>query len=149
MISVIQRVLRASVSVEGTVAGKIGPGILLLAGIERGDTESDLSFTAHKVSELRIFPDEGGKMNRSVIETGGAILAVSQFTLAADIRKGRRPSFDTAMPPNEAQSLFDRFVRELSSLGIPVATGVFGAHMEVSLVNDGPVTFIIDSRKRL
>jgi len=149
MISVVQRVSRASGSVDGNVIGEIGAGLLLLAGIEKGDTDNDLSFTARKATELRIFPDDAGKMNRSVIEAGGAILAVSQFTLAADIRKGRRPSFDTAMPPDEAQPLFDRFVRELSSLGVPVATGSFGDHMEVSLVNDGPVTFVVDSRRRI
>ncbi len=149
MISVIQRVSRASVSVDGNVIGEIGMGLLLLVGIEKDDTDNDLSFTVRKVIELRVFPDDEGKMNHSVVDAGGAILAVSQFTLAADIRKGRRPSFDTAMSPNEARLLFDRFIHELSSLGISVATGSFGAHMEVSLVNDGPVTFILDSRKRL
>ncbi len=149
MISVVQRVSHSSVSVEETCVGEIGQGILLLVGIEKGDTEEDISFTVRKVTELRIFPDEIGKMNRSITDAGGAILAVSQFTLAADIRKGRRPSFDTAMPPDEAQTLFGRLVQRLSNLGIAVATGSFGAHMEVSLVNDGPVTFIIDSRKRI
>jgi len=149
MLSIVQRVSRASVTVEGKVVSEIGRGLLVLAGLEKGDTENDLSYTARKTVELRIFPDDDGKMNRSVPESGGTILAVSQFTLAADIRKGRRPSFDTAMPPEEAQSLFDRFVRELTALGVTVATGSFGARMEVSLVNDGPVTFIVDSRKRV
>lgn len=148
MIVVLQRVSRASVSVEGTVVGEIGPGLLLLAGIEKGDGDDDLDHISRKCVELRIFPDDEGKMNRSVLEHGGAILAVSQFTLAADIRKGRRPSFDTAMPPDDASPLFDLFVKRLSALGATVATGSFGAHMEVALVNDGPVTFIVDSRKR-
>lgn len=149
MIAVLQRVSRASVSVEGTVVGEIGPGLLLLAGIEKGDGDDDLDHISRKCVELRIFPDDEGKMNRSVLEHGGAILAVSQFTLAADIRKGRRPSFDTAMPPDDASPLFDLFVKRLSALGATVATGSFGAHMEIALVNDGPVTFIVDSRKRI
>lgn len=149
MIVVLQRVSRASVSVEGTVVGEIGPGLLLLAGIEKGDGDDDLDHISRKCVELRIFPDDEGKMNRSVLEHGGAILAVSQFTLAADIRKGRRPSFDTTMPPDDASPLFDLFVKRLSALGATVATGSFGAHMEVALVNDGPVTFIVDSRKRI
>ncbi len=149
MITVVQRVLRAAVSVDGAVVSEIGLGLLLLVGIEKGDTEEDIAYTVRKGIELRIFPDDEGKMNRSVAERGGAILAVSQFTLAGNIQKGRRPSFDTAMPPAEAQALFDRLVRELSASGLRVATGSFGAHMEVSLVNDGPVTFLVDSRKRI
>jgi D-aminoacyl-tRNA deacylase len=149
MLAVLQRVSRASVTVDGKIISEIAPGLLLLAGLEKGDTDSDLLYTAHKTVELRIFPDDEGKMNRSVIDHGGAILAVSQFTLAGNIQKGRRPSFDTALPPDEARILFDRFVRELTALGVTVATGSFGAHMEVSLVNDGPVTFIVDSRKRV
>jgi D-tyrosyl-tRNA(Tyr) deacylase len=149
MITVLQRVARAAVTVEGKIISEIGPGLLLLAGLEKGDTDNDLNYTARKTVELRIFPDEEGKMNRSVIERGGAILAVSQFTLAGNIQKGRRPSFDTALPPGEARVMFDRFVQELTALGITVAAGSFGDHMEVSLLNDGPVTFIIDSRKRV
>jgi len=148
MITVLQRVRQASVTVENILFSEIGPGLLLLVGIEKGDTDEDVHFTVRKVVELRIFPDEQGKMNRSVAETGGAILAVSQFTLAANIRKGRRPSFDTAMPPDKAQLLFERFITELRSSGLSVTTGSFGNHMDVALVNDGPVTFIIDSRKR-
>lgn len=149
MLTVLQRVSRASVTVDGGIISEIGPGLLLLAGLEKGDTDNDLNYTARKTVDLRIFPDDDGKMNRSVIERGGALLAVSQFTLAGDIRKGRRPSFDTALPPEEARLMFDRFVQELKALGITVATGSFGAHMDVSLLNDGPVTFIVDSRKRV
>jgi len=149
MITVLQRVSRAAVTVDGKIISEIGPGLLLLAGLEKDDTDNDLNYTARKTVELRIFPDDEGKMNRSVVERGGAILAVSQFTLAGNIQKGRRPSFDTALPPDDARILFDRFVTELTALGIKVATGSFGAHMEVSLLNDGPVTFIIDSRKRV
>ncbi len=149
MIAVLQRVSRASVTVEQHIIAEIGPGLLLLAGLEKSDGDDDLDHIARKCVELRIFPDSEGKMNRSVLESGGSILAVSQFTLAADIRKGRRPSFDTAMPPDGASTLFDLFAKKLSSLGVTVATGSFGAHMQVALVNDGPVTFILDSRKRL
>lgn len=149
MLTVLQRVSRASVTVDGGLISEIGPGLLLLAGLEKGDTDNDLNYTARKTVELRIFPDDDGKMNRSVIERGGAILAVSQFTLAGNIQKGRRPSFDTALPPDEARILFDRFVTELTALGVTVATGSFGEHMEVNLLNDGPVTFIVDSRKRV
>ncbi|HOW51166.1 MAG TPA: D-aminoacyl-tRNA deacylase [bacterium] len=149
MITVLQRVSRAAVTVDGKIVSQIGAGLLLLAGLEKGDTDNDLNYTARKTVELRIFPDDEGKMNRSVVEHGGAILAVSQFTLAGNIQKGRRPSFDTALPPDEARILFDRFVTELTALGVSVSTGSFGAHMEVSLLNDGPVTFIVDSHKRV
>lgn len=149
MIAVLQRVSRAAVTVEGKIISEIGPGLLLLAGLEKEDTGNDLEYTARKTVELRIFPDDEGKMNRSVVESGGAVLAVSQFTLAGNIQKGRRPSFDSAMPPEEAKVQFDLFVQKLAALGVPVVTGSFGAHMEVSLLNDGPVTVIVDSRKRI
>lgn len=149
MLAVIQRVKEASVEVDGTIISKINHGLLILAGIEKSDTSQDLEYCAKKSTELRIFEDAEGKMNLSVQDTAGEILAVSQFTLAGDIRKGRRPSFDTAMPPAEAEKLFGVFVEQLKSICPKVQTGSFGAHMKVSLVNDGPVTFIIDSRKRV
>lgn len=142
MIVVIQRVKEASVAVDGGTVGAIGPGVLLLVGLEKGDGEAILDKAAEKIVHLRIHDDAEGKLNRSLLESGGAVLAVSQFTLAGDIERGRRPSFDRAMPPDEARPLFDAFVRRLGSLGVAVRTGVFGAKMAVALVNDGPVTFI-------
>lgn len=149
MITVIQRVLKASVSVEGIVISSIEKGMLVFAGLEKGDNGTDTDYTLKKISELRIFEDSEGKMNRSIADTGGELLVVSQFTLAGNIHKGRRPGFDNAMEPHTAQKMFDDFVGELKKTGISVKTGRFGAHMEVSLINDGPVTFIIDSRKRI
>jgi D-tyrosyl-tRNA(Tyr) deacylase len=145
--AVIQRVGEAEVKVDGMSVGRIGRGILVLLGVERGDGERDADRLAEKTCNLRIFEDQAGKMNLSVIETGGEILAVSQFTLAGNCAKGRRPSFDSAAPPEEANRLYEYFVERLRGLGIKVETGVFQAMMQVSLVNDGPVTFILESRK--
>ncbi len=144
---VLQRVKRASVVVEGRISGEIGKGICLLVGIEKGDTLQDVEFLARKAVELRIFPDRDGKMNLSLAEVQGEVLAVSQFTLAASVRKGRRPGFDNAENPARAAELFTRFVDLVRESGFEVATGVFQASMEVHIVNDGPVTFILDSRK--
>jgi D-tyrosyl-tRNA(Tyr) deacylase len=144
---VLQRVKRASVVVEGRISGEIGKGICLLVGIEKGDTLQDVEFLARKTVELRIFPDREGKMNLSLAEVQGEVLAVSQFTLAASVRKGRRPGFDNAENPERAAELFARFVDLVRKSGFEVATGVFQATMEVDIVNDGPVTFILDSRK--
>jgi D-tyrosyl-tRNA(Tyr) deacylase len=144
---VLQRVKQASVVVEGRIAGEIGKGICLLVGIEKGDTLQDVEFLARKAVELRIFPDQEGKMNLSLAEAQGAVLAVSQFTLAASVKKGRRPGFDNAESPGRAAELFDRFVGLVRESGVRVATGVFQALMEVQIINDGPVTFILDSKK--
>ncbi len=126
----------------------IGTGILVLLGVEKEDTADDASALARRIVELRIFEDEAGKMNRSIAEAKGEILAVSQFTLLGDCRRGRRPSFDPAAPPDLAKPLYEQFVKEIDELGVPVATGVFQAMMDVELTNQGPVTFILDSRKR-
>jgi D-tyrosyl-tRNA(Tyr) deacylase len=142
VIVVIQRVTRASVEVDGRPVAAIGPGVLLLVGLEKGDGEAVLGKAAEKIVHLRIHDDDAGKLNRSLLEAGGAVLAVSQFTLAGDLERGRRPSFDRAMPPEEARPLFDGFVDRLRALGAPVRAGVFGAKMAVALVNDGPVTLI-------
>jgi len=142
---VIQRVRRASVSVREEVVGQIGAGLLLLAAVEKGDDEVTICAAARKIRELRIFNDEAGKMNRDVTEIGGAILAVSQFTLAGAIARGRRPSFDNAEWPDRAQAMFEIFVRELAATGIRVETGRFREMMIVSLENDGPVTFVYDA----
>jgi D-tyrosyl-tRNA(Tyr) deacylase len=143
---VLQRVREASVETEGRVAGRIGRGICLLVGVEKGDTEAEAGRMAAKVVDLRIFPDEAGKMNLSLADVGGEVLAVSQFTLAGSVRKGRRPSFDGAEEPGRAEALFARFVDAVRARGIPVATGVFQALMTVRIVNDGPVTFVLESR---
>ena len=143
----IQRVASARVEVAGEVTGRIGPGLLVLAGFEDGDDEADLLGVSAKLARLRIFPDEAGVMNRSVLDVGGEILAVSQFTLFASVKKGNRPSWSRAARPEVSQPLFDRFVQQLSlATGQTVPTGVFGADMQVHLVNDGPVTIWIDSR---
>jgi D-aminoacyl-tRNA deacylase len=134
------------VTVEGQVTGTIGPGLMLLVGITHEDTEEDARFAADKIANLRIFEDEGGKMNLSVLETGGAILSVSQFTLYGDCRKGRRPNFMAAARPEQAEPLYERFNALLREQGLQVETGVFGAMMDVSLVNDGPVTLIVETR---
>jgi D-tyrosyl-tRNA(Tyr) deacylase len=141
---VLQRVSRARVTVEGRVTGEIGRGLLLLAGFTDGDSEDALAWMADKVVGLRIFPDEEGKMNRSVQEVGGGLLVVSQFTLYGDTRKGRRPSFIDAARPEVAIPLYERFVALLRATGLPVGTGEFGAMMDVELVNDGPVTLILE-----
>ncbi|MBS1141180.1 MAG: D-tyrosyl-tRNA(Tyr) deacylase [Proteobacteria bacterium] len=144
---VIQRVMQASVRVDGQIVGEIGPGLLILAGFEEADGDADLEWMAGKIVRTRIFADENGVMNRSVLDFGGEILAVSQFTLYASVRKGNRPSWNRAAKGDVSQPLFERFVSRLSAeSGKPVSTGVFGADMQVSLINDGPVTLIIDSR---
>ncbi len=142
---VLQRVKEARVDVEGRTAGRIGPGLCLLVGVEKGDGEADAQRLARKCVELRVFPDAGGRMNLSLAEAGGEVLAVSQFTLAASVRKGRRPSFDGAEEPGRAVELFDHFVGAVQALGVTVETGVFQALMQVHIVNDGPVTFILES----
>jgi D-tyrosyl-tRNA(Tyr) deacylase len=147
MRAVIQRVTRASVRVEGSIVGEIGAGLLVLLGVATGDGEEDARFLADKVAALRIFEDAEGKMNRSVSDTQGGVLAVSQFTLLGDVRKGNRPSFMAAAPPAEASALYDRFCVLLREKGLEVATGVFRADMKVELVNDGPVTILLDSAK--
>jgi len=147
MIAVLQRVSRASVTVTGVEHAAIGRGLLVLLCAVKGDGEVDIDYTVKKTSQLRIFEDEGGKMNRSVAEIGGEVLVVSQFTLAAATGKGNRPSFDAAESPARARELYETFVRRLREAGLPVRTGVFGAMMEVSLVNDGPVTVLLDSQE--
>lgn len=142
---VIQRVTEARVEVGANVTGSIGPGLLVFLGIGKSDTEQDAKYLAQKVLDLRIFPDEAGKMNRSIREAGGGLLVVSQFTLYGDCRKGRRPSFDLAASPAEAARLYQYFVDMARQTGISVETGVFQAQMQVHLVNDGPVTLICDS----
>ncbi len=139
---VVQRVSRASVRVDGEVVGAIGPGLLVLVGVEKGDTATAAERAAQRLATLRVFEDEAGHMNRGLDEVGGAVLVVSQFTLSGSIRRGRRPSFDGAARPEEAEPLVDALVAALAARGVRVATGVFRAHMEVELVNDGPVTFV-------
>ncbi|MBX0328954.1 D-tyrosyl-tRNA(Tyr) deacylase [Oscillochloris sp. ZM17-4] len=145
MRAIIQRVSQASVEVEGEVVGAIGAGLLVLLGVGVGDGEAEASLLAEKTAQLRIFADEGGRFDRSLIDIGGAALVVSQFTLYADTRKGRRPSFTDAAPPEIAAPLVQAYAAALRALGIPVESGVFGASMRVALVNDGPVTISLDS----
>lgn len=145
MRAVVQRVRAASVEVDGQVVGSIGGGLLVLVGVGRDDGPEDVRYVAGKVKDLRVFEDTDGKMNRAVGEAGGSVLVVSQFTLYADARKGRRPSFDAAAPPGLARALCDNVVQELRAAGLPVETGVFQAHMLVRLENDGPVTVLLDS----
>jgi D-tyrosyl-tRNA(Tyr) deacylase len=144
MRAVVQRVSEAGVTVEGRVAGAIGKGLLVLVGIGHADTEETARTLAAKIARLRIFQDAEGKMNLSVQDVGGGVLAVSQFTLLADARKGNRPSFTDAAPPEAANRLYEAFCAALADLGLPVARGIFGAHMDVRLTNDGPVTIILD-----
>ena len=143
---VLQRVSRASVEVDGVLAGSIERGIVMFLGIGRLDSEKDADYLIGRVIHLRMFPDEHGKMNRSVMDIRGAILVVSQFTLYGDCRKGRRPSFDQAAPPDQALPMYNYFLERLSTYEVTVQTGVFQAHMNVSFLNDGPVTFLLDSR---
>ena len=145
MCACLQRVSEASVTVAGEVCGKIGPGLVVLLGVTHADTPQTASVLADKVAGLRIFGDPDGKMNLSVKDVGGAVLVVSQFTLLADARKGRRPSYTAAAPPEQAEQLYEQFVAELGRLGLSVATGRFRQHMQVALVNDGPVTILLDS----
>ena len=145
MRAVIQRVSEANVSVNGKVVGAIGPGLLVLLGIRRGDTDNSLVWLVDKIAGLRIFRDEQDKMNLSLADVGGELLVVSQFTLYGDCRKGRRPGFDQAAPPDEAEILYRRCIELFQQRGFKTEGGIFGAVMQVSLVNDGPVTFVIDS----
>jgi D-aminoacyl-tRNA deacylase len=144
MRAVIQRVSRAAVRVEGRVAGEIGAGLLVLLGVAAGDVEGDAARLAEKVARLRVFENEEGRFDRSVLDSGGAVLVVSQFTLIADTAKGNRPSFTAAAAPDEAERLYERFCTALRDLGLAVEQGVFGARMGVELVNDGPVTIVLD-----
>lgn len=147
MRAVVQRVKSASVEVGSAVVARIGPGLLVFVGITHDDGPDDVRYIAAKILDLRIFPDEAGRMNRSVVENQESVLVVSQFTLYADCRKGRRPSFDAAARPESAEALYLDVVRLLGESGLTVATGVFQAHMDVALVNDGPVTMLLDSRR--
>jgi D-aminoacyl-tRNA deacylase len=148
MRAVVQRVAEAAVRVDGELVGSIGPGLVVLLGVGVGDEDDDADFLADKVLHLRVFADEAGQMNRSVADVGGGLLVVSQFTLLGDARRGRRPSYTGAAPPDEANRLYERFAARLRESGRPVATGVFGATMDVSLVNQGPVTILLDSRRQ-
>ncbi len=149
MKALIQRVSRASVMVDGKVMGNIGGGLVVLVGISREDSEKDIDYLVDKVAQLRIFSDEAGKFNISAMEIGGEMLLISQFTLLADTRKGRRPSFIEAAPPQQAESLFNLFVERMRNTGLKVATGRFQAHMLVEIHNDGPVTVMLDSKEKL
>ena len=144
---VLQRVNSAHVDVAGETVGSIGVGLLILVGVTHTDNEEDAEYLARKVIQLRIFPDDAGRMNRSLLEASGGLLVVSQFTLYGDCRKGRRPSFDDAARPEQARALYERFIEHLKSSNIAVETGVFQAEMEIHLINDGPVTFILDSKR--
>lgn len=153
MRSVIQRVRSARVTVGDRVVGAIGHGLLALVGVEEGDTRADVEYVATKIRDVRIFEDEGDetgrkRMNRSVVDVGGSVLVVSQFTLSGDVRRGRRPSFDDAAPPDVAKALYEEVVASLRASGLTVETGEFQAMMVVALENDGPVTILVDSRKR-
>lgn len=144
---VIQRVSGAAVEVDGSQVAAIAKGFVVLVGVAKGDVDEDAEYLARKTAGLRVFTDEGGKMNLSLDQVAGEILAISQFTLLADTRKGNRPGFDNAAPPEEGQRLYENFCQALEKLGVPVKKGVFGAHMHVSLVNDGPVTIVMDSKR--
>jgi D-aminoacyl-tRNA deacylase len=148
MRAVLQRVTRASVRVEGETVGEIGAGLVVLVGVARDDTEEDARYVLEKTVNLRVFDDVGGRMNRSVLDAGGALLVVSQFTLHGDVRRGRRPSWVEAAPPEMAEPLYELFVSEARRLVARVETGSFRRMMEVELVNDGPVTILVDSRKQ-
>ena len=147
MRAVVQRVSRAQVTVNGNITGEIGLGVLVLLGVGQGDAEADAGYLAEKVSGLRIFEDEHGKMNRSVADVGGSVLAVSQFTLYGDVRRGKRPSFDAAAAPEKARQLYELFVERIRAAGLRCETGRFQEMMSVELVNEGPVTILLDSAK--
>jgi len=147
MRALLQRVTHASVVVEGSAVGEIGGGLLILLGVAKPDTTADAAFLVDKIVNLRIFPDAEGKMNRSLLDTGGSLLVVSQFTLYGDCRKGRRPGFDAAAPAEQARSLYESFVEIARRSGLRVETGVFQAHMEVALINDGPVTLMLETNE--
>jgi D-tyrosyl-tRNA(Tyr) deacylase len=149
MKAILQRVTKASVSVDGEVVGRIGRGLVILVGVANGDTEEDVRYLAQKARELRIFADEAGKFNLSAIDVKGELLVISQFTLLADTKKGRRPSFVDAAPPELAERLFDQFVATVRESGLKVETGRFQQHMLVEIYNDGPVTIVLDSRNKL
>ncbi len=144
---VIQRVLESSVRVDGKVVGSIGPGLMVLCGVEDGDTQEDVAYCVDKTVNLRIFEDDAGKMNRSILDAGGEVLAISQFTLHGDVRRGRRPSFIKAARPETAVPLYEAYCEGVRAAGLHVETGIFQADMKVSLINDGPVTLLIDSRR--
>jgi len=146
MIAVVQRVLESYVEVDGKVVVRIGKGLNILLGVVRGDTEEDIDKLVNKIVNLRIFEDENGKMNLSVLDVKGEVLVVSQFTLAANVKKGRRPSFENAEKPERAKELYEKFVKKISQF-VPAKTGIFAADMKVFILNDGPVTFIIDSKE--
>ena len=147
MRAVIQRVRRARVSVDARAVGEIGSGAVVLLGIGKGDSNEAAQYLAEKTANIRIFEDAEGKMNRSLLEAGGAALVVSQFTLYGDLRRGRRPGFERAAPPAEANRIYEEYIAHLKAFGVPVETGIFQAHMVVELENDGPVTILIDSEK--
>ena len=149
MRAVIQRVSQARVTIDSRVAGEIQTGMLILLGVGRDDTPEAAAYLAEKIANLRVFADDAGKMNRSLLEISGSALVVSQFTLYGDTRGGRRPSYIQAAPPEDANQLYEEFVRRLRSFGVRVETGIFQAHMEVELVNDGPVTILLDSEKKI
>ncbi len=146
MRAVVQRVSQAAVKVEGKTAAQIGEGLLVLLGVGQEDSDKDATYLADKVANLRIFSDDDGRLNLSVLDIGGEVLVVSQFTLYGDCRRGRRPSFSNAAPPERARELYEKFTARLEENGVKIGTGVFQAHMEVSLVNDGPVTLIMSSQ---
>ncbi len=145
MIAVLQRASEGKVTVEDRITGEIDSGLVILLGVAQGDTESDADFLADRIAGFRVFNDDQGKMNRSIRDVNGSALVISQFTLAGDWRKGRRPSFTSAAPPEEGERLYEYFCDQLRKLEVPVKTGEFGAMMKVSLINDGPVTFVMDS----
>jgi D-aminoacyl-tRNA deacylase len=147
MRAVVQRVSRAKVSVNGGTTGEIGLGLLVFLGVGREDGDEDVDYLVDKIAGLRVFEDEGGKMNRSVIEAGGSVLAVSQFTLYGDVRRGKRPSFDAAAAPDNARRLYELFVERIRAAGLRCETGRFQQTMQVELVNEGPVTILLDSKK--
>jgi D-tyrosyl-tRNA(Tyr) deacylase len=147
MRAVVQRVSRAQVVIDGEIAGQIGLGLLILLGVGHDDTEVDANYLAEKIAGLRVFEDDSGKMNRSVQDVGGSVLAVSQFTLYGDVRRGKRPSFDRASPPEKARQLYESFVARIRSTGLRCETGRFQERMKVELVNEGPVTILLDSAR--